>query len=122
MTEAAADVQVVVERLSSLEEQVRQLQELVSSRWAPRSVGTSTEHPHVTRVDTILGGEPIIRSTRTPVRAVAEHWKFGDAPEEIARKLPHLQLAQIFDALSYYDDHRDEIERYIALNRVPLHD
>ena len=36
--------------------------------------------------------------------------------------LPHLRLAHIFDALSYYDDHRDEIERYIALNRVPVDD
>jgi len=56
------------------------------------------------------------------VRAVVEHWKFGDSPEEIARQLPHLRLAKIFDALSYYDDHRDEIEHYIALNRVPVND
>jgi len=122
MAEAMADVQVVVERLNSLEEQVRQLQELVSSRWAPRSMGIPTEHPYVTRVDTILSGEPIVKGTRTPVRAVVEHWKFGDTPEEIARKLPYLQLAQIFDALSYYDDHRDEIEHYIVLNRIPVHD
>ena len=30
----------------------------------------------------------------TAVRAVVEHWKFGDTPEEIARKLPHLRLAR----------------------------
>ena len=47
---------------------------------------------------------------------------FGDPPDEIARKLPYLRLAQIFGALSYYDDHRDEIERYIVLNRVPVED
>ncbi len=76
----------------------------------------------MTRVETILRGEPIVKGTRTPVRAVAEHWKFGDAPEEIARKLPHLQLKQIFDALSYYDDHREEIEHYITQNRVPVDD
>ncbi len=34
----------------------------------------------------------------------------------------YLRLAQIFDALSYYDDHRDEIEHYIALNQVPVND
>jgi hypothetical protein len=38
----------------------------------------------------------------------------------IAEKLPHLRLAQIFDALAYYDDHRDEIEQYISDNRVPI--
>ena len=66
----------------------------------------------------ICGGEPVIKGTCTPVRAIVEHWKFGAAPEEIARKLPHLRLAQIFDALGYYDDHREEIEKFIALNLV----
>lgn len=70
----------------------------------------------------MLGGESSIKGTRTPVRAIVEHWKFGDMPEEIARKLPHLRLAQIFDALGYYHDHRDEIERHIAMNRVPVDD
>jgi uncharacterized protein (DUF433 family) len=77
---------------------------------------------YITRVKNILGGEPIITGTRTPVRAIVEYWKFGDAPETIARKLPHLRLAQIFDALSYYDDHRLEIEHYIAPNRVNVDD
>ena len=122
MSESVADVQIVVRRLSFLEEQIRELQSMLSTQLASMTVGMSTEHPYVTRIDTILSGEPIIKGTRTPVRAVAEHWKFGDAPEEIARKLPHLQLAQIFDALSYYNDHRDEIERYISLNRVPSSD
>jgi uncharacterized protein (DUF433 family) len=81
-----------------------------------------TSHPYITQTEAILSGEPIIQGTRTPVRAVVEHWKFGDSPEEIARKLPHLRLAQIFDALGYYDDHRAEVERYIALNRLPTDD
>ena len=62
------------------------------------------------------------KGTRTPVLAVAEHWRFGDAPEEITRKLPHVHLAQIFDALSYYDDHREGFEGYLAQNRVPVDD
>ncbi|OIO96449.1 MAG: hypothetical protein AUK03_03935 [Anaerolineae bacterium CG2_30_64_16] len=77
------------------------------------------DHPYIIQVESILSGEPIIKGTRTPVRAVVEYWKFGDTPEEIARKLPHLRLAQIFDALGYYDDHRAEIERSILLNRIP---
>jgi uncharacterized protein (DUF433 family) len=39
--------------------------------------------------------------TRTPVRAVVELWRLGVAPEEIPSHLPHLTLAQVFDALSY---------------------
>ena len=77
-----------------------------------------TEHPHIIRDNEILEGEPIIKGTRTPVRAIVEWWKFGASPEEIMENLPHLTLSQIFDALSYYADHREEIEQYIAENIV----
>jgi uncharacterized protein (DUF433 family) len=122
MSESAADVEIIARGLDRLQEQIRELQRLLSSRLAAEPEGSVTEHPHIARVNTILSGEPIIKGTRTPVRAVAEHWKFGETPEEIAARLPHLHLGQIFDALSYYDDHRDEIEHYIALNRVPVDD
>jgi len=78
----------------------------------------ATEHPYIIRDNEILGGEPVIKGTRTPVRAIVEWWKFGASPEEIMENLPHLTLSQIFDALSYYADHRDEIEKYIAENIV----
>jgi uncharacterized protein (DUF433 family) len=78
----------------------------------------ATEHPYIVRNNEILGGEPIIKGTRTPVRAVVEWWKFGASPEEIMENLPHLTLSQIFDALSYYADYRDEIEQYIAENVI----
>ena len=79
------------------------------------------EHPYVTTDTQLLGGEPIIRGTKTTVRAVVELWRLGIPPEEIPQHLPHLQLAQIFDALSYYSDHQAEVNRYIELNRVPDH-
>ncbi|MEW6420090.1 MAG: DUF433 domain-containing protein [Nitrospirota bacterium] len=78
----------------------------------------ATEHPYIVRNNEILGGEPVIKGTRTPVRAIVEWWKFGAHPEEILENLPHLTLSQIFDALSYYADHREEIEQYIAENIV----
>jgi uncharacterized protein (DUF433 family) len=80
---------------------------------------TATEHFYVVTDDQILSGEPIIKETRTPVRAVVELWRQGIAPEEIPDHLPHLRLAQVFDALSYYDDHTDEINAHIERNRVP---
>ncbi len=78
-----------------------------------------TEHIYVVRDDDILNGEPIIKGTRTPVRAVVELWRLGYAPEEIPRELPHLSAAPVFDALSYYSDHQEEINGYIERNRVP---
>ncbi|BAZ07741.1 DUF433 domain-containing protein [Calothrix sp. NIES-3974] len=78
-----------------------------------------TEHLYIVRDERILNGEPIIKGTRTPVRAVVESWRMGIAPEAIPQGLPHLTLAQIFDALSYYSDHQDEINTYIERNRIP---
>lgn len=82
-------------------------------------MATQTEHIYIFKDDLILGGEPIIKGTRTPVRAVVELWRLGYAPEEIPREQPHLTLAAVFDALSYYSDHQDEINQYIERNRVP---
>ena len=80
---------------------------------------TPTEHCYIVKNDRILSGEPIIKGTRTPVRAIVENWRLGVAPEEIPSRLPHLTLAQVFDALSYYSDNQNEIEQLIVANRVP---
>lgn len=80
---------------------------------------TLTQHRYIVTDDQILGGEPIIRETRTPVRAIVEMWRLGIAPEEIPQRLPHLSLAQVFDALSYYSDHQDEVNASIERNRIP---
>ncbi|HUB26750.1 MAG TPA: DUF433 domain-containing protein [Tepidisphaeraceae bacterium] len=69
--------------------------------------------------DAILGGEPIIKGTRTPVRAIVEIWRMGVSPEDIPTHLPHLTLAQIFAGLSYFADHQTEITTYIERNVVP---
>jgi uncharacterized protein (DUF433 family) len=80
---------------------------------------TATAHLYIVKDEQILGGEPIIKDTRTPVRAVVELWRMGHQPEEINSALPHLSLAQIFDALSYYSDNQAEINSHIERNRIP---
>lgn len=79
----------------------------------------ATLHPYIVSDDTMLDGEPIIKGTRTPVRAIVENWRLGLSPEEIVIHLPHLSLAQVFDALSYYSDHKDKINDYIEKNKIP---
>src|SRR5690349_2430049 len=86
---------------------------------AEASMASATAHPYIVSDDNILSGEPIIKGTRTPVRAIAETWRLGIPAEEIPRRLPHLTLAQVFDALSYYADHTSEINAYIERNRIP---
>jgi uncharacterized protein (DUF433 family) len=80
---------------------------------------TSTEHCYIVKNDEILSGEPIIKGTRVPVRTIVEMWRMGVSPEEIPGHLPHISLAQIFDALSYYSDHQEEINAHIERNRIP---
>ena len=77
-----------------------------------------TEHCYVVRKTDVLSGEPVVKGTRTPVRAIVELWRMGHTPEEIPSALPHLSLAAVFDALSYYSDHQKEINDYIERNRV----
>jgi uncharacterized protein (DUF433 family) len=80
---------------------------------------TETAHCYIVTDDQILHGEPIIKGTRVPVRAIVELWRMGVAPEEIPAHLPHLTLAQVFDALSYFSDHTEQIQIYIERNQVP---
>ena len=67
----------------------------------------------------IRQGEPILAGTATSVRAVAELWNQGMAPEEVPVHLPHLTVQQVFAALHYYVGHRQEIDSLIAANRFP---
>jgi uncharacterized protein (DUF433 family) len=120
MTQFPLDIQTVITRLGVLETELKRLrQSLVFTEGAHVVLAN---HPYVESVSAVLGGEPVIKNTRTPVRAIVERWKFGESVDEIVRSLPHLRLAYVFDALGYYDDHREEIEKYIEQNRVPAHD
>jgi uncharacterized protein (DUF433 family) len=78
-----------------------------------------TSSRYVTSNPEILSGEPIIIGTRTSIRAIVGLWRLGIMPEEILNHLPHLTLAQVFDALSFYLDNQAEINTYIERNQVP---
>ncbi len=79
----------------------------------------ATEHPHITRALGILGGRPIIRGSRIPVWQIVEAILYmGETVEGYLAGHPHLSAAKIHDALSYYFDHRAEIEREIEENKT----
>ncbi|MBI3797826.1 MAG: DUF433 domain-containing protein [Deltaproteobacteria bacterium] len=81
-----------------------------------RAVETVT-HPYIVSRKGYCGGNPIIKGTKFPVRAVVNYvLRQGFSPEELVKEFPHLTLAQVYDALSYYYDHRDEIERELENN------
>ncbi len=73
-----------------------------------------TEHPHVVRVEGVRGGRPVIKGSRILVSLIATYYKMGETPDDILRLYPHLAPAVIYDALSYYHDHRAEIDAELA--------
>jgi uncharacterized protein (DUF433 family) len=73
-----------------------------------------TEHPHIVRQEGVCGGEPSIDGLRVTVRHVATLHLRGETNLETAEAL-NLTEAQVFHALSYFFDHREEITALIAL-------
>lgn len=72
-----------------------------------------TEHPHILHVEGVCGGEPVIDGLRVSVRHVVTLHQQGEAIVDIADALG-ISEAQVFHALSYFFDHRDEILALIA--------
>lgn len=77
-----------------------------------------TEHPYIVRKSGVCGSSPIIDGSRITVRLIAQLVKTGSSAEEILTSYPHLSLAQIHDAISYYFDHREETEWEIEDNKI----
>jgi uncharacterized protein (DUF433 family) len=83
-----------------------------------QSMETTVGYRYITSVPGVQGGEPIIKGTRVPVRSIVEKWRLGYSPEEMVQAMPHITLAQVFEALSYYSDNQDEINGHIERHRV----
>lgn len=72
----------------------------------------NTNHPFIVRNKSICGGSPIIEGTRTRVIDIAIDYEIlGFSPDEIINSHPHLTLSQVHDALSFYYENRDELDR-----------
>ncbi len=72
-----------------------------------------TEHPHIVRLVGVCGGQPVIDGLRVAVRHVVTLHRRGETILEIAEALG-ITEAQVFHALSYFFDHREEILALIA--------
>jgi len=70
-------------------------------------------HPHIHRLESVCGGEPVIDGLRVTVRHVAALHRRGETILEIAESLG-ITEAQVFHALSYFSDNRDEILALMA--------
>lgn len=77
-------------------------------------MSSNHKHPYITWNSHICGGEPIIMGTRFPVRSIIFYFlKEGMIPEELVKEFPQLSYASIYDAISYYYDHRQKMENIL---------
>lgn len=74
-------------------------------------------HPYIERKKGVCGGEPVIVGTRIGVSLIAELEKSGYTADEMVAMYPHITHSQVYDALSYYYHHRDEIDKMIEENK-----
>lgn len=82
---------------------------------------TFINHYYITCDIKIQGGEPIIKGTRFPVRSIVFYIiKEGMLPEELIKEFPQLSLPAIYDALSYYYDHKEEIEALLEKQKEEI--
>ena len=76
-----------------------------------------TTHPHIVKIPGVCGGEAIIEGTRIAVwHIVGYYYKIGMSVEAILSDWDYLIPAQVFDALAYYHDNRQELDRLICEN------
>lgn len=68
----------------------------------------------ITRHPEIHGGCPIIAGTGVTVRRIASEYKQGLSAEEIVAEIPHLTLAQVYAALTYYLVNLEAIDADLA--------
>ena len=85
-------------------------------------VSAEVIHPYVECRPDVQGGRPIIKNSRFPVSSIVQNYRRGLSVEEILHEFPQLNPAEVHDALSYYYDHRAEIDQEIAeltdLNKI----
>ncbi len=77
---------------------------------------TQTEHLYIEKDPDKYEGKAVIKDTRLPVASIINHYRSGMSIEEILEGYPLISPAQLFDALSYYFDHKDEIDKELFLN------
>ena len=70
-----------------------------------------TDYPHIVKIEGVLGGEEVIEGTRIAVwHIVGYYYKAGMSVEAMLAEWDYLKPAQLFSALAYYHDHKQEID------------
>ena len=71
------------------------------------------EKRHVEVTPGVCGGRARIAGHRIRVQDIVLWTEQGRSPDQIVADFPQLSLADVYAALAYYHDHREEIDRQI---------
>ena len=77
----------------------------------------TVDHAYIVSKEGFYGGRAVIYGTKFPVSSIVNYVLIqGMMPEELVREFAHLGLSQVYDALSYYYDHKEEIDKEMENN------
>ena len=75
------------------------------------------QHAYIEVMAKSTGPQAMVKGSRIPVSMIIGYLRLGETPESLVENiLPHLTLAQVYDALSYDHDHQDDIEQEMHEN------
>jgi uncharacterized protein (DUF433 family) len=80
------------------------------------TAAAKTVFPHITADPDVCHGRPCIAGTRVRVMDLVAAHEDGLSPEELQDHFDtrHITLAEVYAALAYYNDHKDEVEADFA--------
>ena len=72
----------------------------------------------ITHSPEVRDGRPCIAGTGVTVQRIVGWYKLALSPEEVANRIGHLTLAQVYAALAYYHANQEEMEAAMAADEA----
>jgi uncharacterized protein (DUF433 family) len=80
------------------------------------AVPRPVQFPHIVRDPGIVGGEPTVKGTRIPVRAIVLFLRHNGTLTHTFEAFPRLTPSDVEQALAFYQANQEEIDRHIREN------
>jgi uncharacterized protein (DUF433 family) len=74
----------------------------------------TTSYRYLKKTPGVRSGRTIIEGTRIGVHDIVGLVVNGATVDEVCRSFPSVTRAQVYECLSYYEDHRAEIDDLVA--------
>ena len=80
----------------------------------------ATSYRYIVQRAGVRSGHPVVEGTRIGVHDVVAMTKTGASVDEVVASLSGLTRAQVYECLSYYEDHRTELDPLVAAQTAHL--